>query len=60
MIFFNFFKKVKKERLMGSFSSFFLYASPDEKKKVFMDAARRANQDQRETFRKAGLKLKAR
>ena len=45
---------------MGSFSSFFLYASPDEKKKVFMDAARRANQDQRETFRKAGLKLKAR
>lgn len=40
-------------------SDFFLKASTEEKKKVFMEAARRSNEDQRETLRRANLGLKS-
>lgn len=44
---FNFFTKNKEKKQEGSFAEFFLYASDKEKKRVFTDAARRANEDQR-------------
>ena len=44
---FNFFTKNKVKKQEGSFADFFLHASDKEKKRVFMDAARRANEDQR-------------
>ena len=36
-------------------SDFFMHASPDEKKKVFTEAARRANEDQMKIFKQAQL-----
>ena len=39
-------------------SDFLLHASEQKQKKLFMEAARRANEDQRETYRKAQLKAK--
>ncbi len=39
--------KEKKPDYTGYFAHFFLHASEKEKKKVFEDAARRANEDQR-------------
>ena len=44
---FNFFTKNKVKKREGSFADFFLHASDKEKKKVFLDAARQANEDQR-------------
>ena len=44
---FSFFTKNKEKKREGSFADFFLYASDKEKKRVFTDAARRANEDQR-------------
>ncbi len=40
-------------------SDFLIHASADEQKKVFMEAARRANEDQLKMFREATLKAKA-
>ena len=37
----------KNKEKTGSFAEFFLHASDKEKKRVFEDAARRANEDQR-------------
>lgn len=44
---FNFLTKTKEKKKTGSFAEFFLHASEKEKKQVFEDAARRANEDQR-------------
>jgi len=44
---------------VDNISDFFLNASPEEKKKVFMEAARRSNEDQRETLRRANLGFKS-
>jgi hypothetical protein len=44
---FNFFTRNKEKKKTGNFADFFLHASDKEKKKVFIDAARRANEDQR-------------
>jgi hypothetical protein len=44
---FNFFTKNKAKNQEGSFADFFLHASDKEKKKVFLNAARQANEDQR-------------
>ena len=44
---FNFLTKTKEKNKTGSFADFFLNASEKEKKQVFEDAARRANEDQR-------------
>lgn len=41
------FSKNKQKKTTGSFADFFLHASEKEKKRVFEDAARRANEDQR-------------
>lgn len=53
-------KSSKKENKPKSskFSDFFRYASEEQKIKVFTEAARRANEDQREVYRKAQLKTK--
>lgn len=37
----------KSTKVKVSFSEFFLYASAEEKERVFTDAARGANEDQR-------------
>ncbi len=42
------------------FSDFMLHASPEEKKKVFTEAARKANEDQLRAFKEIELKLKTR
>lgn len=55
---FNFFKKDEKKRPSGRFSDFFLNASEDEKKVVFKEAARRANEEQRQVFLKSRFKTK--
>jgi len=48
---FNFlFKKEDKAKPSNKFSRFFLETSSKEKKKVIMEAARRANEDQRKLF----------
>lgn len=42
----NFFNRSKEKKKNGSFADFFLHASEQEKEKVFMEAAKRANEDQ--------------
>lgn len=54
----NFFKKTKQPEKHHGFADFFLHASEEEKIKVLTEAARRANEEQREVFRKAQLKTK--
>ncbi len=49
-------KKLGKRESHGSFSSFFIHASDRERKRVFTEAARRANDDQRALFDRAKLK----
>lgn len=58
----NFLNNMKTKidaRKSDNISDFFLKASAEEKKKVFMEAARRSNEDQRETLRRANLGLKS-
>ena len=48
---FNFlFKKEDKAKPSNKFSQFFLETSSKEKNKIIMEAARRANEDQRKLF----------
>ena len=49
----------KSEKKTDGFADFFRNASPEEKKRVFTEAARRANEDQRELFKRSGLKLES-
>jgi len=44
--------KNKDDRKTGGFSGFFRNASDEEKKRVLMEAARRANEEQRELVKK--------
>lgn len=46
-------KNNKGAKKSGSFSAFFLHASEIEKKKVFTEAAKRANEDQRALLKRA-------
>ena len=39
----------------GRFSDFFLHTSESEQKEVILEAARRANEDQRKLVERAGL-----
>ena len=55
---FNLFNIHKRPAKSKEISDFLLHASEEEQKKMFMEAARRANEDQRETYRKAQLKTK--
>lgn len=57
MKFFDFFRKTKKKEKPSLFSEFFLHASPERKKEVFMEAARRANKAQREVFERSRSKI---
>ena len=43
----SFLTKNKEKKANGSFADFFLHASEEEKERVFTEAARRANEDQR-------------
>lgn len=49
MKFLDFLKK-RESASSGKFSNFFREASEEEKKRVFTEAARRANQEQRKVF----------
>jgi hypothetical protein len=55
----NIFKKSDKAKTTGSFSDFLLHASKNKKQEVFIETARKANEDQRKVFEKAQLKTKA-
>ena len=44
---FTFLTKPKETKKTGSFAEFLLYAPEKEKKRVFEDAAKQANEDQR-------------
>jgi hypothetical protein len=51
---FNFFKKdISAATASSDFSKFFRQASPDRKKSVFIDVARKASADQREVIEAA-------
>jgi hypothetical protein len=57
----NFFKKSGKNHATeksGRFSQFFLHTSDEDKKQVFIKAARRANEEQREVFSESQMKTK--
>ncbi|OGE83124.1 hypothetical protein A2627_00275 [Candidatus Woesebacteria bacterium RIFCSPHIGHO2_01_FULL_39_28] len=58
--FLNFFKKTDEQDESGRFSDFFQNASAAQKEKVFREAARRANEDQRALLKKSELELKSR
>ena len=55
---FNIFRKSEEKDKSGRFSDFFLNASESKKEKVFKEAARRANEEQREVFERSRLKTK--
>lgn len=52
------FKKNGKKAKSGRFSDFFLHATEKKKKEVLKEAARKANEDQRELFSSSRLKTK--
>lgn len=54
----DFFRKKREIKRSSHFSDFFLHASIDKKKEVFTEAARLANEAQREVFKELDLKLK--
>lgn len=51
----NIFKRNKSATKYSGLEDFFLRASDDEKQKVFTEVAKKANEDQRELFRRANL-----
>jgi hypothetical protein len=57
----NLFKRRKMEdsKKYEGLSDFFTRAPADEQKKVFTEAARRANEDQMKIFKEAGIKVEA-
>lgn len=57
---FNLFRKTKETAKPGRFSDFFLHAPESKKEEVFKEAARMANEEQREVFLKSQLKADAR
>ncbi|MCG2700768.1 hypothetical protein L6267_01205 [Candidatus Parcubacteria bacterium] len=59
MSFLNFFRKTKYKEKSGKFSDFFLYTSDNEKKEILREAARKANEEQRDVFMKSRLKAKS-
>ena len=54
----DFFRKRKKTE-ESRFSDFFLHATEQEKEKIFWEAARKANEEQREVFERSRWKTKA-
>lgn len=53
----NAFRKINYGEKPGRFSAFFLNAPESKKEEVLKKAAHKANEEQRETFRRSGLKL---
>ena len=58
MKFLNLFKKTEQKEKSGRFSDFFLHAPEKKKEEVLREAARKANEEQREVFMKFHLKTK--
>lgn len=56
MTFLGMFKKTKQTAKSGKFSDFFLHAPEQEKEEVLREAARRANEQQREILNKSTLR----
>lgn len=52
-------KKPEQIKDSGKFADFFLHASAEEKQAVFREAVRKANEEQRQVFVKAGYDTKA-
>lgn len=52
-------KKAEEVKKYTSASDFFMHAPADEQKKVFTEAARRANEDQMKIFQEARMKVEA-
>ena len=50
-------KKAKEPKKYEGLSDFFMHAPADEQKKVFAEAARRANEDQMKTFQDSRLQV---
>lgn len=50
--------KTRERSTSDSFSEFFHHATPKEKMRVFKEAARKANKDQRKLVKKIILRLK--
>lgn len=57
--FLGIFRKKEGAKEPGRFSDFFLHTPVEKKIEVFKEAARRANEEQRETFRQSRLKTNA-
>ena len=53
----SFLKRATKSAKPSGFSDFFLHASEEKKKEVFREAARKANEEQREVFQKSQVKV---
>ena len=53
---FNLFRKTEQINKPGRFSDFFLHASEKEKEEILREAARKANEEQREVFMRSRLK----
>lgn len=58
MKFFNLFRKTERIKKSGRFSDFFLNVSERKKEEIFKEAARKANEEQREVFMKYQFKSK--
>jgi len=54
----DFFKKAEKREKPGRFSDFFLHTPEKQKEEILKEAARKANEEQREVFTKSQLKAK--
>lgn len=50
--------KRKNGKEPARFSDFFLYASPEQKKEIFREAAEKANKEQRDTFLRSRFETK--
>lgn len=59
MSFLNFFRKTKYKEKSGKFSDFFLHTPDNEKKEILIEAARKANEEQRDVYLKSRLRAKA-
>lgn len=58
MTLFDFFRKAEKIEKPGRFSDFFLHAPENKKEEILKEAARRANEEQREVFERSRWKAK--
>jgi len=54
----NLFKKAEKTEKPGRFSDFFLHAPEKKREEVLREAARKANEEQQETFAKSHLRTR--